>query len=303
LIGRPAGATIGLARPGGSNVKTAILYAAVLAVLSFCAPPAAADPPKDGSWKLVFSDDFDGKEVDGTKWEKVGDGKRRDAFWLKENAVLDGKGNLVVKSTFDGTRYGCGGLRTRGKYAHSFGYYEIRCKVPQQPGTWSAFWLYDAVEGKIGNGGSDGAEIDIYESPWLGKSKYNIAVHWDGYGKEHRSWGRKIDAPKLDDGFHVFGLLWTKDEYVFYYDGKEVARTSEGGVCQVPLYLKVTTEIGEWAGDIKKAKLPDEFVVDWVKVHDRVDAPAGEKKKAPAAAPEGKEGKAGAPGAEGKKEG
>ena len=74
----------------------------------------------------------------------------------------------------------------------------------------------------------------------------------------------------------------------FYYDGKEVARTSEGGVCQVPLSIKVTTEIGDWAGDIKKAKLPDEFVVDWDKVYDRVDASSGEKKGDPAPAPAGK---------------
>jgi hypothetical protein len=53
-------------------------------------------------------------------------------------------------------------------------------------------------------------------------------------------------------------------------DGKEVWRTKEGGVCQVPLYLKLSTEIGEWAGDIRKAKLPDDFVVDYVRVYDLV---------------------------------
>ena len=116
-----------------------------------------------------------------------------------------------------------------------------------------------------------------FESPWLGQNKCNIAVHWDGYGKEHKSWGRKIDAPKLDEGFHIFGLLWTPEEYVFFYDGKEVFRTAEGGVCQVPLYIKVTTEIGEWAGDIAKAKLPDDFIVDWVKVWNRAADPAAGK--------------------------
>jgi len=60
-----------------------------------------------------------------------------------------------------------------------------------------------------------------FESPWLGQNKCNIAVHWDGYGKEHKSWGRKIDAPKLDEGFHIFGLLWTPEEYVFFSDGKD----------------------------------------------------------------------------------
>jgi hypothetical protein len=61
---------------------------------------------------------------------------------------------------------------------------------------------------------------------------------------------------------------------VFYVDGKQVWRTRSGGVCQVPLYLKWSTEIGPWAGDITKAELPDDTVVDYVRVFDLVEAGA-----------------------------
>ncbi len=44
------------------------------------------------------------------------------------------------------------------------------------------------------------------------------------------------------------------------------------GVCQVPLYVKLSDEIGDWAGDVARAKLPDEFLVDYVRVYDVVDA-------------------------------
>ena len=57
---------------------------------------------------------------------------------------------------------------------------------------------------------------------------------------------------------------------MFYVDGKEVWRTSEGGVCQSPEYVKLTNEVGDWAGDIKKATLPDYFEVDYVRVYDAV---------------------------------
>jgi len=57
---------------------------------------------------------------------------------------------------------------------------------------------------------------------------------------------------------------------IFYVDNKEVWRTRDGGVCQVPLYLKLSVEIGDWVGDIKKAALPDYFVVDYVRVYDAV---------------------------------
>lgn len=72
-------------------------------------------------------------------------------------------------------------------------------------------------------------------------------------------------------GYYTFGLLWTPDEYVFYVDGRETWRTSAGGVSQVPEYIKLSEEIGPWGGDIKKANLPDYFIVDHVRVYDVVD--------------------------------
>jgi hypothetical protein len=54
-------------------------------------------------------------------------------------------------------------------------------------------------------------------------------------------------------------------------DGKETWRTKAGGVCQAPLYIKLSDEFGEWGGDVTKAKLPDRFRVDYVRVCDLVD--------------------------------
>ncbi len=63
-----------------------------------------------------------------------------------------------------------------------------------------------------------------------------------------------------------------EDRRVAYWlvDGKETWRTTTGGVCQVPLYIKLSDEIGDWGGDIKEAKLPDQFLVDYVRVYDLV---------------------------------
>jgi hypothetical protein len=38
-----------------------------------------------------------------------------------------------------------------------------------------------------------------------------------------------------------------------------------GGVRQGPLYIKLSDEIGDWGGDITQAKLPDKFLVDYVR--------------------------------------
>jgi beta-glucanase (GH16 family) len=223
--------------------------------------------PEGKAWKLAWHDEFDGSTLDESKWETPRDGKRREAWWMREAVSLDGKGHLLIRTYKNGDRYIDGCARTRGKYEHTFGYYVARIKLQKQPGHWSAFWLYNTSEGRIGNQGRDGSEIDIMEKPWL-HYRVNHAIHWDGYGKEHRSAGKVARAPNLMQGFHTYSLLWSPTQYVFYIDGKETWRTTAGGVCQVPLYIKLSDEVGDWAGDIKKVNLPDEFLVDYVRVYD-----------------------------------
>ena len=162
-------------------------------------------------------------------------------------------------------------MRTRGKFEHAFGYYVARIKLQKQPGHWSAFWLYNTGVGKVGDEGRDGTEIDIMEKPWLDdRVQPRPPLGRLRQGPQVRR-ARSPACPACMEGFHTFGLLWTPDEYVFYVDGKEVWRTKAGGVCQVPLYIKLSDEIGNWGGDIKKAKLPDRFLVDYVRVYDLVE--------------------------------
>jgi beta-glucanase (GH16 family) len=240
----------------------------------FCEAAGSEDqlppPPEGKAWKLVWHDEFDGDKLDPSKWE-VPEQRRRDGWWSPKAVSLDGQGNLVISTLKDGDRYLDACVRTRGRFEHAFGYYVARIKLQQQPGHWSAFWLYNASVGKIGDEGRDGTEIDIMEKPWL-DDRVQHALHWDGYGKEHKSEGKVATVPSVLDGFHTFSLWWKPDGYVFYVDGKETWRTSAGGVCQVPLYIKLSDEIGNWAGDIATAKLPDRFLVDYVRVYDLVDA-------------------------------
>ncbi len=223
--------------------------------------------PEGQTWKLAWSDEFEGNAVDQSKWELLGDWKRRDGYWVKEDAYLDGRGHLILRTRKDGDRYTCGAVRTKGRFEHRYGYWVCRCKFPEQPGHWPAFWLMADGVGKIGDGGRDGTEIDIMEKPWR-EDRTTQNLHWDGYGKEHQHVGTTFTVPGLSEGFHTFGLYWTPREYVFYVNGQETWRTSAGGVSQVPQFAKLTEEIGKWGGNITQARLPDEFVVDYVRVYD-----------------------------------
>ncbi len=265
------------------------VFCVIASVVSAVAEPGAdtvkireefMPPAGEGkTWKLAWSDEFNGTKIDTSKWEILGDWKRRDGYWIKEDSYLDGKGNLIIRTKKDGDRYTSGAMRTRNRFEHKFGYWVCRCKFPEQVGHWPAFWLHANSVGKVGNEGRDGTEIDIMEKPWL-EDKITQNLHWDGYGAAHKNAGGKISTiPGISEGFHTFGLHWKQDEYVFYVDGKETWRTNAGGVSQVPQYMKLTEEIGKWGGDITKAKLPDYFVADYVRVYDAVEqsGTAGQK--------------------------
>jgi beta-glucanase (GH16 family) len=253
------------------NVFASMVW--VLGVITAAAadkPPPALDPlppaPAGQQWKLIWQDEFDGPTLDESKWNRLGDSKRRDGFWVKDDAYLDGKGHLVLRTRQDGDRFTCGAVNTQGKFERAFGYFVARCKLPKQPGHWPAFWLMCRGVSTLGDQGRDGTEIDVVEIPWR-DGLLTANLHWDGYGKEHQSAGVKFKVPEVLEGWHSFALLWQPDEYVVYVDGKEKWRTTAGGVSQVPEYLKLTEEIGDWAGDIKQARLPDYFEVDYVRVY------------------------------------
>ena len=226
-------------------------------------------PPEGKTWKLVWNDEFDGTELDENKWIYRQEGQRRDGWWSRKAVRLDEKGHLIMSTLKEGDKYLDGCIATQGKFEHAFGYYVARMQLQKQPGHWSAFWLTCDGVRKIGNEGRDGSEIDIMEKPWLDET-INHAVHWD-YGQPKSSAGTHVKVAGVMEGFHTYGLLWTPDEYVFYVDGRETWRTKAGGVCQVPVYILLSDEIGKWAGDIAEAELPDHFLVDYVRVYDLVD--------------------------------
>jgi beta-glucanase (GH16 family) len=233
-------------------------------------PDALPTPPPGKSWKLVWHDEFDGDTLDENRWEVPPDGRRRDGWWKRRAISLDGKGRLAISTLDENGQYMDGCVRTKGKFEHTFGYYVARIALQREPGHWSAFWLMGDGVMKVGEEGRNGTEIDIMEKPWL-DDRVQHTLHWDGYGKHHRSEGKVARVPGVMDGFHTFALLWTPEEYVFYVDGEETWRTQAGGVCQVPLYLKLSDEVGEWGGDIRQAHLPDRFLVDYVRVYNLVD--------------------------------
>ena len=232
-------------------------------------PPA----PVGKSWKLVWNDEFDGASLDTSKWVYWKEGARRDGWWSRDAVSLDGKSRLVIKTYKEGDRYIDGAVCSQGKFEHAFGYYVARIKFHTQPGHWPAFWLHSPDVSKVTGDGRKGTEIDIMEKPWL-DNRIQQTLHWDGYGADHKCAENLFRFPDVRKGFHAFGVAWLPTEYVFYIDGVETWRTSAGGVSQVPQFIILSDEIWnnpKWTGYMEDAKLPDRFLVDYVRVYDLVD--------------------------------
>ena len=223
------------------------------------------------TYTLSLFDDFSGDTLDDTIWSPCPEWERSDAgaYWDNDRISLDGNGNLVLSVDKDeeNNRYSSGAVRTKEKFQQTYGYFETRCKLQDIEGFWSAFWLMGDTVLNVDGSGEDGTEIDIMESAYLSESCIRQALHYDGYGEAHQNTSIKYQMDGLYEGYHTYGLEWTPEEYIFYVDGTETWRTSYGGVCRNPLYLKLSTEVGTWAGTLNENDLPGEFLVDYVKVY------------------------------------
>ena len=229
---------------------------------------------------LTVFDDFEGTALDMTKWSYCPDWERGNVGgrWDRSMISLDGAGNLVVTSDHIRNENGTvipisGAIRTANIFEQCKGYFEIRCKLQSAKGFWFAFWLMCEGEKATTDGITNGAEIDIIEAFDVEDGFVNHALHWDGYGSRMKSVGRPVQHKDCYDGeFHTFSLLWDDDGYRFYVDGELSTAIIKGqydfpGICEVPTYLKITSEFGTWSSYYDINELPDSVLVDYVKVY------------------------------------
>lgn len=263
-------------------------------------------PPVEGEWVKTFEDDFNGTAPDPSKWNV-----HAENYWDKASGFS--KDNLIVEGGFAKLRYEkktghhnddpkakkfdytTGFLDTYDKWTQRYGYLETRTKLPRSPGLWPAFWLMPdrgAAAGekwKRQSTGEGAMEFDIVEhlTRW-GPYRYNIAMHWDGYGKGHKAIGTSNVYIQPDkDGFVTTGLLWLPGSAVYYFNGVEVARWETDRMSNIQSHLMYTLPQGGWDNnEVDDKQLPADFVIDYVRVWQRKDlASAADGPKAATPAP------------------
>ncbi len=248
-------------------------------------------PPVDGKWTQTLDENFDGSTIDAKHWTVTGDNYwDKQSHFSKDNVIVGGG---VAKLRFEKKRghanddpakpetdYTVGFLTSFDKWTQRYGYFEARMKLPTAPGLWPAFWMMPdrgaeaGIWWKRSSTGEGGMEFDIMEHlTRYGKNRYNIAFHWDGYEKDHKSIGTdRIYVAPDKDGYIVSGLLWEPGRLTLFGNGVRIATWSNERISNVPEHLMFTLPCGGWGGnELDDTGLPDDFVIDWVRAWQRDD--------------------------------
>lgn len=233
-------------------------------------------------WQMLWSDDFSGTALDSQKWSVV-TGPRRDAV-NSADAVKVANGALTLTTyTSDGT-HRTGFVGSRNGFQATYGYWEARIKFEDSPGMWSAFWLQSPTIGTpLGDTATAGTEIDVVEHrvrDAAGRDISNttgVALHWDGYGANHKSAGQvglaNPGPVPLQGNWHDYGVQWDPTGYRFFIDGRQVWSTT-AAISKRSEFIWLSSEVqnGSWAGSIPAggygslATSTTRMNVDWVRV-------------------------------------
>ena len=195
-------------------------------------------------WTMIWNDEFEGEKGDapaehwrpGAIWRT--DGTWRDATLAPEEAYLDGRGNLAMRTRYkDGKRLAPYLVTSEdGTYSKdesvTFGpgeegiFIEWRANVSQfkAQAAWFALWLFS--DNPYTGYAALGSEIDVMEYvPYQGPNytmmdKFNAAIHIKDGGKSVQP-PRPYGLTNFDENvWNTWGLYWTKDIQVYYLNGE-----------------------------------------------------------------------------------
>lgn len=237
------------------------------------------------NYGLYFCDDFD--TFDFNYWKIDGNTTTYNNELQSYAASLDdgnidvsgGYLNLIAKKeSRNGKDYTSAKLITRGKLESKFGIFEISAKLPEGKGVWPAFWLLGEQNGLMLWPVT--GEIDVME--FIGSRENDNTVHATyHYGDtivnptdKSRTAAYTLDEGKFSDGYHVFGLIWTDSEMLFYVDDTIYARFNISSD-ELEVFRKYNNYIilnlaigGNWPGKPNADTVfPSTFSVDYVKVY------------------------------------
>ena len=220
------------------NPKQILTHAKAYEMISaFIALPEFVSIIKDEpeKWELVFSDEFNGTEINTDVWQLAKGTYATHIASLRsadDQMLEDGFLKLLIhKGEWERTQGGetytgnwnSGHMWTKKEAFYSkYGYYEAAYRYPKGDTKYcnNSFWLCTI--------GGPYLELDINEGRM--KSKISPNIHWTHYYDENGELvalegGRTSSGEAhyvnehLSDEFHRYALYWDSDKLIWYFDG------------------------------------------------------------------------------------
>jgi beta-glucanase (GH16 family) len=243
---------------------------------------------------LVWSDEFDVAGLpDGGKWSY--DTERNSAGWYNNelqyysnaragNSRVE-NGMLVITARredlstvglpdWSGQKYSSARLITRDKASWTYGFIEVRAKLPCGTGTWPAIWT---LSNPPQSAWPDDGEIDIMEHVGFDPGVVHGTVHTGAYNhtRGNQRSATKTVADACDE-FHRYQLNWTRDRITIGIDDRNYYQYSNDGSGNAewpfdsPQFLILNIAVGgDWGGQmgVNDSVFPVEMQVDYVRVY------------------------------------
>ena len=201
-------------------------------------------------WKLVWSDEFESKEIDRSKWDfDLGNGfyDYNAKQWINgwgneelqyytrepENAfVKEGLLHIkAIKESIHNCGYTSARMKTRKRdgsalFNQCYGKFEFRAKLPTGKGVWPALWMLPQSD-KYGTWASSG-EIDVLEARGQEPNKILGTLHFGSRwpANAHKENNLLLPNNGTIADFHTYAIEWEPGEIRWLLDGKQFAAQS-----------------------------------------------------------------------------
>ncbi len=172
-----------------------------------------------------------------------------------------------IRPYIENYEYTSGLLTTYESFAQKYGYFEMRADMPENDGTWPAFWLLPKDQ-------SWPPELDVVEMRGQEPNRLDLTAHTKQTGSQTEI----LSSVNVSDtsGFHTYGVLWTEDDLVWYFDDVEVARTSTPADMHKEMYLLANLAVGGIAGEPDDGlAVPAEMQIDYIRAYALDDLQTG----------------------------
>jgi beta-glucanase (GH16 family) len=196
---------------------------------------------------LVFSDDFSGSSLDTEKWDTCypwsanGVGctnfSHPELEWYEPSQDRVSKGVLSLTASKTTTKgrasngalmtypWRSGMVTTHNSFDFTYGYVDVRARLAEGDGLWSALWLLPETA-------SWPPEIDLAELWGDNPTELSVVFH----GKSMNGY-RNFQTSDLTRGWHTFAVDWEPGSIVWYVDGTEVFRYQGPGIPRAPMFF------------------------------------------------------------------